>query len=93
MAFPTPACGFWASECHNIMQNSISVFSVPLIPNTPVRAEIAGLRHDFAELAGIKRALEAKTWMEYQPRHAGRGAGSVARAVRARRDERGRYVS
>jgi hypothetical protein len=67
----------------------LSVFSVPLIPNAPVRAEIAGLRHDFAELAGIKRALEAKTWMEYQRRQ----AGGVARAVRARRDERGRYVS
>jgi len=57
-----------------------------------VRAEIAGLRHDFAELADIKRMLQAKTLIAYQQRRAGRVAGGVARAATARRDEHGRYV-
>jgi hypothetical protein len=58
-----------------------------------VRAEIAGLRRDFAELADIKRMLAAKSLVEYQRRRAGNVAGGVARAATARRDARGRYVS
>jgi hypothetical protein len=58
-----------------------------------VHAEIVGLRHDFAELADIKRMLQAKSLLAYQQRHAGRVAGGVRRAATARRDARGRYVS
>jgi hypothetical protein len=58
-----------------------------------VQAELAALKLAFVELADIKRALQAKSWMAFQARKAGRVAGGVARATTARRDARGRYVS
>jgi hypothetical protein len=72
------------------LSSRIDGISVALLA---VRAEIAGLRRDFAELADIKRALQAKSWMAFQARKAGRVAGGVARAATAKRDKRGRYAS
>jgi len=71
------------------LSSRIDALSMALLA---VRAEIAGLRHDFAELADIKRMLQAKSLVEYQRRRAGNVAGGIARATTAKRDERGRYL-
>jgi len=58
-----------------------------------VQTQVAAVKIAVVELADVKRMLQSKSLLAYQQRHAGRVAGGVARAARARRDERGRYVS
>jgi hypothetical protein len=53
---------------------------------------IEALERAMRALDAVRIALEAKTWMAYQRRLAGRVKAGCARAATARRDPHGRYL-
>lgn len=53
---------------------------------------IEALERAMRALDAVRIALEAKTWMAYQRRLAGRVKAGCARAASARRDANGRYL-
>jgi len=55
-------------------------------------ARIDGLQRAVTALNAFRVALEAKTWIAFHQRRSGRVAGGCARAARAKRDARGRYL-
>ena len=53
---------------------------------------IEAVERSMRALDAVRSALEAKTWMAYQRRLAGRVKAGCARAESARRDASGRYL-
>ena len=57
-----------------------------------INEQLLALRRSVAELNQFRIALEAKTWLAFQRRRAGRVAAGIARAASASRDARGRFL-
>jgi hypothetical protein len=80
-----PRCCLYAEEL-------LAAIRTSQLATMALSKRIEALEQAMRALDAVRVALEAKTWMAYQRRLAGRVKAGCARAESASRDARGRYL-